>query len=128
MDRERVFIDQLRMFVTAADAGSFSAAARKLNRAQSAISQAMAVLETVLGVSLFDRTERLPRITPAGAKLLSTARSIDFGVRSDKTWRLGDLGTKHALLRAGVGWGQYDGADDSDDLSSGKLAVIDLPD
>jgi DNA-binding transcriptional LysR family regulator len=73
---ESVSIDQLRMFVAAADAGSFSAAARRLSRAQSAISQAIAALETSLGISLFDRSERLPKLTPEGSKLLATARSI----------------------------------------------------
>ena len=31
----------------------------------------------------------------------------DFGVFADQTWRLGDLGAKHALLLAGIGWGQH---------------------
>ncbi|MDL2409773.1 LysR family transcriptional regulator, partial [Rhizobium calliandrae] len=73
---ESVSLDQLRMFVAAADAGSFSAAARQLNRAQSAISQAMVALESVLDISLFDRSERLPKLTPEGVKLLGTARGI----------------------------------------------------
>ncbi len=73
---ESVSLDQLRMFVAAADVGSFSAAARQLNRAQSAISQAIAALEGALGVSLFDRSERLPKLTPEGIKLLGTARGI----------------------------------------------------
>jgi len=29
----------------------------------------------------------------------------DFSVMSPKTWRLADLGAKHALLRQGIGWG-----------------------
>src|SRR6266478_729347 len=29
----------------------------------------------------------------------------DFGVFSANTWRLADLGAKHAFLRAGLGWG-----------------------
>jgi DNA-binding transcriptional LysR family regulator len=73
---ESVSIDQLRMLVAAADTGSFSAAARRLNRAQSAISQAIAALETSLGVSLFDRSARYPQLTPEGSKLLATARGI----------------------------------------------------
>jgi DNA-binding transcriptional LysR family regulator len=73
---ESVSLDQLRMFVAAADVGSFSAAARQLNRAQSAISQAIAALEGALGISLFDRSERLPKLTSEGIKLLGTARGI----------------------------------------------------
>ena len=73
---ESVSLDQWRMFVTAADAGSFSAAARKLGRAQSAISQSLAALESILGIQLFDRTERLPKLTGQGKVLLATAREI----------------------------------------------------
>ena len=73
---ESVSLDQLRMFVAAADAGSFSAAARHLNRAQSAVSQAIAALESALDISLFDRLERFPKLTPEGVKLLGTARAI----------------------------------------------------
>jgi len=60
---DNVSLDQLRVFVAATDVGSFSAAARRLGRAQSAISQAIAGLESALGVQLFDRTERLPKLT-----------------------------------------------------------------
>jgi len=49
-------LDQLRVLVTIVDAGSFSAAGRKLGRAQSAISQAIATLETMQHVALFDRS------------------------------------------------------------------------
>ncbi|MEO6599988.1 MAG: LysR family transcriptional regulator, partial [Polyangiaceae bacterium] len=45
-------LDQLRILVTIADAGSFSAAARALGRAQSAVSQAVATLEEHQGVVL----------------------------------------------------------------------------
>jgi DNA-binding transcriptional LysR family regulator len=71
-----ISLDQLRMFVTAASDGSFSAAARKLNRAQSAISHAVAALERALGVALFDRTQHLPRLTQSGQRLLGIARGI----------------------------------------------------
>ena len=43
-------LDQLRAFVTVVEEGSFSAAARKLHRVQSAVSTAMANLESQLGV------------------------------------------------------------------------------
>ncbi|MDB5439889.1 MAG: LysR family transcriptional regulator, partial [Caulobacteraceae bacterium] len=72
-------LDQLRIFVTAADEASFSAAGRRLGRAQSAISHAIANLEAQLGVILFDRTERRPRLTSAGAALLTTARDVVQG-------------------------------------------------
>ena len=43
-------LDQMRVLVAVADAGSFSAAARKLGRVQSAISQSIQTLETTLGL------------------------------------------------------------------------------
>jgi DNA-binding transcriptional LysR family regulator len=69
-------LDQLRAFIAASDAGSFSAGARKLNRAQSAVSELIANLEGQLGVTLFDRTERYPKLTQAGILLLADARSV----------------------------------------------------
>lgn len=69
-------LDQLRTFIAAVDEGSFSAAARKLGRAQSVISELVRNLETQLGVDLFDRTGRYPQLTAAGNALLSNARGI----------------------------------------------------
>jgi DNA-binding transcriptional LysR family regulator len=71
-----VSLDQLRAFIAAVDEGSFSAGARKLNRAQSAVSELVSNLEAQLGVALFDRSERYPKLTPAGIQLLADARSV----------------------------------------------------
>jgi DNA-binding transcriptional LysR family regulator len=75
-----VSLDQLRTFVAAADEGSFSAAARRLRRTQSAVSETMANLEAQLGVTLFDRSNRYPRLTTEGVVLLADARSVVGGV------------------------------------------------
>jgi DNA-binding transcriptional LysR family regulator len=69
-------LDQLRTFIAAVDEGSFSAAGRKLRRAQSLVSQTLANLEGQLGVKLFDRSARYPRLTEAGRGLLADARSV----------------------------------------------------
>ncbi|HUH77072.1 MAG TPA: LysR family transcriptional regulator, partial [Devosia sp.] len=53
---DRLTLDQLRVLVTIAELGSFSAAARKLQRVQSAISQTVRALESSLDVTLFDRS------------------------------------------------------------------------
>jgi hypothetical protein len=45
-----VTLDQMRTFLAAADEGSFSAAGRKLGRAQSVVSQTLANLEGQIGV------------------------------------------------------------------------------
>lgn len=69
-------LDQLRVLVAIADAGSFSAAGRTLRRAQSAISQAIAALETLQGVALFDRRGHRPQLTEAGRVLVDQARLV----------------------------------------------------
>ena len=75
-----VSLDQLRTFVAAVDEGSFSAAARKLRRVQSAVSGWVGSLEAQIGVVLFDRSGRFPKLTPEGVLLLADARNIVSGV------------------------------------------------
>ena len=75
-----VSLDQLRTFIAAVDEGSFSAAARKLNRVQSAVSGWIGSLEDQIGVVLFDRSGRFPKLTPEGVLLLADARNIVSGV------------------------------------------------
>jgi DNA-binding transcriptional LysR family regulator len=69
-------LDQMRVLVTVAETGSFSAAARKLSRVQSAISQAVQAMEGTLGVVLFDRSTRTPVLTDAGLAVVKDARSM----------------------------------------------------
>jgi len=71
-----VSLDQLRTFIAAADEGSFSAAGRRLGRAQSVVSQTLANLEGQLGVRLFQRGARFPVLTAEGAALLADARTV----------------------------------------------------
>jgi DNA-binding transcriptional LysR family regulator len=71
-----VSLDQLRTFIAAADEGSFSAAGRRLRRAQSVVSQTLANLEGQLGVRLFDRAARRPLLTDQGRALLANAREV----------------------------------------------------
>lgn len=76
MNIERLSLDQLRVFAQVADSGSFLAAARKLARAQSAVSYAIASLEDQLGVQLFDRSGYRPQLTDPGVALLTDARQV----------------------------------------------------
>lgn len=69
-------LDQIRMFVTVADVGSFRSGASRLLRAQSAVSHAIANLENQLGVALFDRSGHRPVLTVEGAALLEDARAV----------------------------------------------------
>ncbi|WP_170116537.1 LysR family transcriptional regulator [Devosia submarina] len=69
-------LDHLAVFVAVVDAGSFSAAARKLNRAQSVVTYAIQALEQHTGSELFDRTAYRPTLTKEGAVLLPRARRV----------------------------------------------------
>jgi DNA-binding transcriptional LysR family regulator len=74
-------LDQLQIFLTVVETGSFSAAARKLGRATSVVSYGIANLEADLGLELFDRrTTKTPQLTDAGRAVLSDARTISLGV------------------------------------------------
>jgi len=51
----------------------------------------------------------------------------EFSVLSPLTWRLGDLGAKHSLLKEGLGWGNMPRGMVASDLASGALVALDLP-
>ena len=71
-----VTIDQLRVFRQVAEAGSFSAAARAMHRAQSAVTYAIQKLENQVGAELFDRGGYRPVLSDAGRALLPRATRI----------------------------------------------------
>ncbi|HEX8821761.1 MAG TPA: LysR family transcriptional regulator [Archangium sp.] len=74
-------LDQLRVFLTVVEVGSFAGAARQLGRATSVISYSISNLEAQLGVSLFDReSTRKPQLTEAGRTVLAEARTVANGV------------------------------------------------
>ncbi len=78
-----------------------------------------------------------PDIAPGAAQrhlqLVLTDRSQltqgrDFGVLSARSWRLGDMSAKHALLKAGAGWGNMPVPMVAADLAAGTLVQLQLPD
>ncbi len=69
-------IRQFKAVQAIGEFGSFAAAARDLGLTQSAISMQVLSLEKTLAVTLFDRRHRPPRLTRAGAIVLSRARRI----------------------------------------------------
>jgi DNA-binding transcriptional LysR family regulator len=71
-----VTLDQLRAFVTVVEEGSFSAAARKLKRVQSAISTSMSNLENQLGVPIWDRATKVAKLTDQGKAVLGASRRV----------------------------------------------------
>lgn len=71
-----VTLDQLRALVAVVEEGSFSAAARKLQRVQSAVSTSMSNLEDQLGVPLWDRSTRVATLTDQGEAVVGQARRV----------------------------------------------------
>ena len=80
-----VTINQLRTFVAVCDEESFSGAAKKLRRAQSAISHAISSLEASLEVQLFERDSRRAKLSAAGRSLLPDARAVIARTEEMKT-------------------------------------------
>ena len=69
-------LDQLRSLLTVIELGSFSAAAKRLNLSQPAVSLHVRELETRLGVALVERLGKKAYATPAGHDLLEHARRL----------------------------------------------------
>ncbi len=69
-------LQELAVFVRAAESGSFSRAARELGLSQPSVSRIVGELETRLGVTLLLRTTRRITVTDAGALFLDRAREI----------------------------------------------------
>lgn len=73
---DAVTLDQLEIFVAVVDAGSFTRAAAKLRRAQSAVSYGVAQLERQLDVQLLERGLRGAKTTRRGQVILAEAREV----------------------------------------------------
>ena len=69
-------LEQLRIFVAVAEAGSFSAAARGLFVSHSTTSRAVSALERELGAELLSRQGKTVVPTPAGEELLRRAKTL----------------------------------------------------
>jgi DNA-binding transcriptional LysR family regulator len=69
-------VQELQVFVRAAESGSFSQAARELSLSQPSVSRIVGELEARLGVTLLLRTTRRITVTDAGALFLDRAREI----------------------------------------------------
>lgn len=74
--------NQLEYFIAAAEYQNFTKAAEKYYISQTAVTQQIKTLEAQLGVSLFKRSGRHIKLTPAGQVYLDEARSIIQHVRS----------------------------------------------
>jgi DNA-binding transcriptional LysR family regulator len=68
--------DQLRSFLAIVDSGSFTKAAERVHKTQSAVSMHIRRLEEQLGCALFVKQGRGARLTEEGEKLIEFARRI----------------------------------------------------
>ncbi|WP_163010840.1 LysR family transcriptional regulator [Streptomyces dangxiongensis] len=91
----------LRYFVTVAEEGNVSRAARRLHMSQPPLSQRIRELETELGCELFVRGPKGMRLTPAGDVLLEEAKMLLAGADRAKE-RVVRQVTGARLLRVGV--------------------------
>jgi DNA-binding transcriptional LysR family regulator len=77
MNIDSLSLDHMRAALAVAEAGSFSGAARRFRRAQSALSYAVTTLEQQLGVTLFDRTDGgKPQPNETGRVLLQEMEAV----------------------------------------------------
>jgi len=74
-------IDQFEALDAVVRLGSFSAAARELNKVQSAVSYTIKSLEEELGLTLFSRETYRPSLTPAGEAILRKGLSLLAGAQ-----------------------------------------------
>ena len=94
-------IRHLRTLLAIAERGSFAAAARDVHITESAVSMQMKALEAELGVPLFDRSTRPPRLTDAARALLPNAEELVAGYER-LARRKSDDGPVEGHLRLGA--------------------------
>jgi DNA-binding transcriptional LysR family regulator len=81
----------LQAFLATADAGGFSAAARKLDVSTSVVAKRVTQLEARIGIALFHRSTRQLRLTVAGQQYVHRARGVVADV-GDLLSRMGEKG------------------------------------
>lgn len=75
--RDRVTLKMLRYFHEVASQGHFSRAALRLNVSKSPLSAQIKELESLLGVTLFERHTRQVNLTPTGCLLQAECDRLD---------------------------------------------------
>jgi DNA-binding transcriptional LysR family regulator len=99
--------DKLRIFHTAAEAGSFTHAAEKLGMSQSAVSRQVSALEADLGLKLFIRHARGLVLTEVGEQLFRTSHRMNWELQQVQTQmsESQDTPTGPLLVTTTVGFG-----------------------
>ena len=93
---------QLRTFVTVAEQKHFVAAAGKLGISQPSLSQALAALETGLGIQLIERSTRRVIVTPTGEQLLPFAKATLEAADAFVSQARGAFGVLSGPLNIGI--------------------------
>ncbi|MEE9926402.1 MAG: LysR family transcriptional regulator [Brucella anthropi] len=92
---------QIESFLTIAKLGSFAAAADRLCVTQSTISARIQELEQILGVELFDRSQRTSRLTLKGRELIPYAEQL-AELTGEIRRRVGSKAALAGVIRVGV--------------------------
>lgn len=95
-------LKQFRYFLAITEAGSVAAAARMVNIAQSAVTNAVLELEATLGTRLFERTPRGMVLTQAGHRFQASARKVISAVAEAGMVDRGEPETLTGSLTLGV--------------------------
>lgn len=98
----RPTLAQLRTFVTIAEHKHFGTAANKLNISQPSLSQALAALESGLGIQLIERSTRKVIVTASGKELLPFAKATLEAADAFVAHAKGAHGILHGPLTIGV--------------------------
>lgn len=69
-------LEQLKMFICAAESGSFTRAGQQMFVSHSTVSRAVSSLETELGARLIERGNKVIGLTEAGERVLEQARQL----------------------------------------------------
>lgn len=91
---------ELKVFVTAAELGSFTEAAGRLHVSQAAVSRTVAALERTVGDRLLRRVPRGCELTSVGHQLLPEARRVLAEADRFTTY----VSSRHGRLRLGYAW------------------------
>jgi DNA-binding transcriptional LysR family regulator len=93
----------LEAFVRSAEAGGFSAAARRLSLTPAAVSRNVAMLERNLGTRLFQRSTRKLTLTEAGERFLYAIRNNLDELQASIAAVATDLGEPAGVLKVSMG-------------------------